>query len=122
MPALVATLPPIEQISKLEGSGGYQSPWAWAASLTSTLSAPGWATARRAGVSTVTRRIRSVEIAWHPGTATDPPDRPVPAPRVTTGTRWADAHRSVAWTSAVVETRTTARGRPASAVLERSSR
>ena len=39
-PALVAMLPPIEQISYDEGSGGYQRPCSAAAALTSALNAP----------------------------------------------------------------------------------
>ena len=121
-PALVATFPPMEQISKLDGSGGYQSPCARAAVLTSTFSAPGWATASRADASISTRRMRSVDRVMHPSTATDPPESPVPAPRVTTGTRCALAQRSAVCTSAVSETRTTAMGRPTSTVFERSNR
>ena len=39
-PALVAMLPPIEQISNDEGSGGYPSPCSAAAAFTSALNAP----------------------------------------------------------------------------------
>ena len=58
-PALVATLPPIEQISYDDGSGGYHSPCSAAAALTSTLRAPGSTTATRAAGSISTARIRS---------------------------------------------------------------
>ena len=53
-PALVATLPPIEQISYDDGSGGYHSPCSAAAAFTSALSAPGSATAtwQSASIST----------------------------------------------------------------------
>src|SRR5699024_12744125 len=39
-PAFVATLPPMEQNSNDEGSGGYHRPWAAAAFFTSALIAP----------------------------------------------------------------------------------
>jgi hypothetical protein len=78
--------------------------------------------ARRADASICTRRMRSVDRVMHPSTATDPPESPVPAPRVTTGTPCALAQRNTVCTSLVSETRTTARGRPTSTVFERSNR
>ena len=116
----MARLPPIEQISKEEGSGGYQSPCSLAAALTSELSNPGWTIADIAAGSTVISRSRSVESVMQPSMAADPPDRPVPAPRVTTGIPKLDAIRSVACTSAVELARTTASGRPGWAVMARS--
>src|SRR3954462_81086 len=72
-PALVATLPPMEEIRYEPGSGGYQSPCSAAASFTSTLSAPGSATAVRVTGSTVTAVIRSVLSTRQPSTAVAPP-------------------------------------------------
>ena len=83
-PALVATLPPIEQISYEEGSGGYHSPCSAAAALTSALNAPGSTTATRVATSISMARIRSRLSTMPPSTALDPPDRPLPAPRGTT--------------------------------------
>ncbi|SHU07205.1 Uncharacterised protein [Mycobacteroides abscessus subsp. abscessus] len=65
-PALVAILPPMLQISKDDGSGGYQRPCAAAAAFTSALSAPGWVIATRVAVSIVMVRIRSVDSTTAP--------------------------------------------------------
>ena len=73
-PALVATLPPIEQISNDDGSGGYQRPCSAAAAFTSALNTPGSTTAVRVTGSTSTARIRSVDTTRHPSTAEEPPD------------------------------------------------
>ena len=97
-PALVAMLPPIEQISYELGSGGYQRPSAAAARLTSTLRAPGSTTATRLAVSISTARIRSVDSTMPPSTASAPPLRPEPAPSGTTGMPCALAQRRVACT------------------------
>ena len=121
-PALVARFPPIEQISKLDGSGGYQSPCSRAAAFTSALSRPGCTTATIACGSTSMARIRSVESVMAPSIADDPPDRPVPAPRGTTGMPWAWAMRSVACTSPVLVARTSASGVPGCTVVARSRR
>ena len=86
-PALVAVLPPIEQISNDDGSGGYHSPCSAAAFFTSTLSRPGSVTATRDTGSIVIARIFSNESTIPPSTAVAPPDSPDPAPRGTTGTR-----------------------------------
>ena len=86
-PAFVATLPPMEQMSNDEGSGGYQRPCSAAAAFTSMLRAPGSTTATRVAVSISMARIRSRLSTIPPSTAEDPPDRPLPAPRGTTGTR-----------------------------------
>ena len=64
-------------------------PCAAAAFLTSALKAPGCATATRVTGSIVIARIRSSESVMPPSTAVEPPDRPEPAPRGTTGTRCA---------------------------------
>ena len=82
-PALVATLPPIEQISNDDGSGGYHRPCSAAARLTSALNAPGSATATCVAASISTARIRSRLITRQPSTAVEPPERPLPAPRGT---------------------------------------
>src|SRR4051794_8016786 len=116
-PALVATLPPMEEIRYEPGSGGYQSPCSAAASFTSTLSAPGSATAVRVTGSTVTAVIRSVLSTRQPSTAVAPPASPVPAPRGTTGTRCSLAQRSAVCTCAAQPARTTARGSPGTSVV-----
>ena len=116
----MARFPPIEQISNDDGSGGYQSPCSRAAALTSALSRPGCTTATMAAASIVMARIRSVDSVMAPSIADAPPDRPVPAPRGTTGIPWALATRSVAWTSAVLVARTSASGIPARTVVARS--
>jgi hypothetical protein len=121
-PALVARLPPIEQISKLDGSGGYQRSCALAAAFSSALRRPGWTTATIASRSTVTARMRSVDTVLAPSIAALPPDRPVPAPRGTTGMLWAWATRNVACTSAVQVARTRASGVPGATVVARSNR
>ena len=121
-PALVARFPPMEQISKLDGSGGYQSPCSRAAAFTSALSNPGWTTATIASGSTSISRIRSVERVIAPSIADDPPDSPVPAPRGTTGMPSAWAMRNVACTSSVQVARTSASGVPGRTVVARSRR
>ena len=68
-PALVATLPPIEQISYDDGSGGYQSPCSAAAAFTAALSAPGSTTATWQSVSISTAAIRSRLSTMPPSTA-----------------------------------------------------
>ena len=97
-PALVATLPPIEQISYDDGSGGYHRPCSAAAALTSALNAPGSTTATRHSVSISIARIRSRLSTMPPSTALDPPERPLPAPRGTTGTRCRAAQRTASCT------------------------
>ena len=84
-PALVATLPPIEQISYDDGSGGYHSPCSAAAVFTAALSAPGSTTATWQSVSISTAFIRSRLSTMPPSTALEPPLSPLPAPRGTTG-------------------------------------
>src|SRR5919107_3325859 len=115
-------LPPIEQISYDEGSGGYHSPCSAAARFTSALNAPGSTTATRAAVSISTDRIRSRLRTTHPSTAVEPPDRPLPAPRGTTGTRCSAAQRTATCTSVALVARTTARGRPAETSRDQSHR
>ena len=121
-PALVAMLPPMLQISYDDGSGGYQRPYSATVFFTSALSSPGWQTAVRVTGSTTMSRIFSVDSTIPPSTAVAPPDRPVPIPRVTTGTWWAVAHRSTVCTSSVRFGRTTATGFPADGSRARSCR
>jgi hypothetical protein len=85
---LVATLPPIVDHGALAGSGGYHMPFSAAAARNTSFTTPGWTTASRSPTSiSMIRRIRSVDSTIPPSTAFAPPERPVPAPRVTTGTR-----------------------------------
>jgi hypothetical protein len=60
-------------------------------------------------------RMCSVHSTTQPCTAFAPPDRPVPAPRVTTGTPSRAHAVTTAATSAVLRGRTTATGLPWSA-------
>jgi hypothetical protein len=115
-------LPPMLQISYDDGSGGYHSPHSATAFFTSALSRPGCATAVRVTGSTVMARIFSVDSTMPPSTAVAPPESPLPAPRGTTGTRCAVAHRRTAWTSSVLVGRTTANGVPAAGSIARSWR
>ena len=103
-------LPPIEQVSYELGSGGYQSPCAAAAALTSALSAPASTRTVRVAGSTVLVRIRSVDRVIASRCPDAPPESPVPAPRGTTATPWALAQRSVATTWSVLSARTQATG------------
>ena len=75
---------------------------------------PGWTTATR--FSRSISRIRSIAVkamVRPPSIPAAPPDRPVPAPRGTIGTRSSAAIRTSSATSAVVVGKTTAPGRPA---------
>ena len=56
------------------------------------------------------RFIRSVESTTPPMSGTQPPTRPVPAPRTVTGTRFSLQMRMMAETSSVLSTRQTASG------------
>ena len=112
-PAFVATLPPIVDHGALAGSGGYQRPRSAQAARRSSLTTPGWTTARRStGLISVIAVICSVDRTTHPSTALAPPDRPVPAPRVTSGAPCARQARTTAWTSVVLCGRTSATGAP----------
>ncbi len=55
-------------------------------------------------------------------TALDPPDSPLPAPRGTTGTRWAAAQRTAVCTWPASSARTTATGVPADGSRDQSWR
>src|SRR3954447_12249481 len=115
-PALVATLPPIVDHGELAGSGGYHSPCSATAALRSSLTTPGSTTATRSSSSiSSTRFIVDRSSTRPPSTALAPPDRPVPAPRVTTGTRSSARAATTCCTSAVLRARTAATARPTSA-------
>ena len=107
-------LPPIEQIRNDDGSGGYHSPLDAAARFNSSLSTPGWTVAVRVAGSMAIARMRSVERTIVPSVPLLPPDSPVPAPRVTTGTRCAVAQRMAVCTCSVLSARMTAIGFPTS--------
>src|SRR4051794_22251752 len=107
-------LPPMEQISYDEGSGGYQRTCSAAAALTWAFISPGCTTAVRVTASTSIAVIRSVDTTRQPATADAPPERPEPAPRGTTGMPCAAAKRTAVCTSSVDPARTTANGTPAS--------
>ncbi len=92
------------------------------AAFTSALNAPGWATATRVTGSIVTARMRSVLSVMPPSTAVEPPDRLDPAPRGTTGTRWAARPPQHRLHVGVELARTTASGRPASGSRAQSCR
>ena len=115
-PALVATFPPIVDHGELAGSGGYHSPYSATMRRRSSLTTPACTTARRSmGSTRSTWFIRSRAITMLPSTAFAPPDRPVPAPRATTGTRCLMHARTTSATSSVDSARMTAIGLPAGA-------
>src|ERR1700757_2108008 len=87
-PALVATLPPIDETIWLEGSGAKKYPRLATARVRERLIRPGSAVAHRFGRSiSRTASIRLVPIITPPTGAIAPPIRPVPEPRGTIGTR-----------------------------------
>src|SRR5699024_8921001 len=112
-PALVATFPPSVDQAAEAGSGGYHSPSRATRSRRSALTTPGCTvTVCWTGSTCSTWFIRSKETTTQPCTALAPPDKPVPAPRATTGTP-APAHTCTsACTSWVWRGRTTAAGLP----------
>ena len=74
--------------------------------------APGSTTASRcAGSTRKMRFIRLSAITMPPAIGTDPPDKLVPLPRATKGTRFSWHQRTAATTSARVSGITTASGR-----------
>ena len=121
-PALVATLPPIEQISNDDGSGGYHRPCSAAAALTSALKAPGSTTATWQAVSISIAPIRSRLSTIAPSTALDPPESPLPAPRGTTPMPCSAAQRTAVCTWPASSARTTASGLPADSSRDQSCR
>src|SRR4051794_8636669 len=71
----------------LAGSGGYHSPCCATCAFRSSLTMPGSTTVIRLSASTsFAAFIRDRSSTTQPSTAFAPPDRPVPAPRGTTGT------------------------------------
>src|SRR3954464_7573932 len=115
-------LPPIEQISYDDGSGGYHSPCSAAAAFTSALKAPGSTTATRVVVSISIARIRSIDKTMPPLTALDPPERLVPAPRGTMPILLLAAQRTTVCTWSASFGRTTAKGVPAAGSRDQSYR
>src|SRR5688572_11773347 len=115
-------LPPMEQMSHDDGSGGYQSPCSAAAAFTAELSAPGSTNATWTSGSTSTAVIRSRLSTMPPSRALAPPESPVPAPRGTTGTPCSAAQRTAVCTWVASCARTTASGVPACGSCERSQR
>ena len=107
-PELFATLPPIEHVCWLLGSGAKCNP-RWPSWFDrSKFSTPGCTQARRFGSSTRrTRSILVVAITTAPSSGTAPPARPVPDPRGTNGTPWRTAIRTQACTSTVLVGRQT---------------
>ncbi len=88
-PELLATLPPIEHVCWLLGSGAKCSPCDATALVRSRLRTPGSTHARRAAGSTdSTRFIFVVAMTTAPSGGTAPPASPVPEPRATNGTPW----------------------------------
>ncbi len=87
-PAFSATLPPMVQAVWLDGSGAYINPNGAAARLSDAFTTPGSTTARRLAGSSSRMRPRRVRVTSTAGASPRaPPDRPVPAPRATKGTR-----------------------------------
>ena len=110
-PEFSATLPPRVQAFWLDGSGTKYRPCGAAAVDRWRLTRPGCTTARRFGTSTSRMRdIRANEITTPPSTGMAPPERPVPAPRGTSGTPCSAQKRASFATSAVSFGRTTASG------------
>ena len=86
----------------LAGSGRYHRPCSATASLSSSFTTPGWTTTVRLSGSMFTIRfIRDRSSMRPPFTAFAPPDRPVPAPRGTIGTRNSAHTATAARTSSV---------------------
>src|SRR6202000_275223 len=115
-PALVAPLPPIVDQGALAGSGGYQRPWAATAAFRSLFTTPGCTTQVMLSLSiSSTWFIRDRSSTTPPSVALAPPDRPVPAPRGTTGAPNSAQVRTTWRTSASVRARTPATARPTGA-------
>jgi hypothetical protein len=109
-PEFSATLPPIEQTIWLDGSGGkkWLGPTAWEIA---TLVTPGSQTTRWLGRSTSRiRRSRERTMSTPSATGSEPPDRPLPEPRATHGTRAPWQARTTAATSAPSAGSTATRG------------
>src|SRR5436853_2547369 len=112
-PALVATLPPIEETIWLDGSGAKKYPLLATARVRERLMRPGWTVAHRLGRSI--SRIASillVPIITPPTGAMAPPIRPVPEPLGTMGTRSRRQSFTISTTSSARVGRATASGAP----------
>ncbi len=102
-PELFATLPPMEQLCWLLGSGAKCRPRCATWRVRSRFSTPGSTHAMRFTASTDSTRfifVVAMTSAWSNGVA--PPASPVPAPRATNGTPCRTAATTAACTSAVV--------------------
>ncbi len=112
-PALVAMLPPIVEISKLDGSGAYIRPTSAAARSRSAVTTPASTTAIWSSAeSSRIRVIRVKETMSEPSVATAPPESPLPDPRGTTGMACRWAKRRAAETSCTLSASTTPSGVP----------
>src|SRR5262249_62280338 len=96
-PALVATLPPIDETIWLDGSGAKKYPRLATARVREGLINPGCTVAHRFGRS-ISRRasIRFVPIMTPPAGDMAPPIRPGPGPRGTVGSQSARQRVTVA--------------------------
>ena len=120
-PALVLTLPPMEQKSFDAGSGAYHRSCFATCSRNSVFMMPGWvSTYPSATFTSRTSRMRSTHTMSDPSVAFEPPERPLPAPRGTTGTRCSCAARSTAATCSVERGKTAAIGCPTADPVDRS--
>src|SRR5438132_7228243 len=97
-PELQATFPPIVDISRLAGSGGYMRPCSLAARSRLAVITPAPAVATVLGPSISSLVSRSRLITTPPAMGTGPPTRLVPLPPATTGPRWAAHSRTTAAT------------------------
>ena len=112
-PALVETLPPIEETIWLEGSGAKNQPRSATACVSHRLISPGCTVAQRFGRSTSrTAVMRVIDTITPPWAAMAPPISPVPDPRGTIGT-FARRHSfTIACTCSARAGSTTASGAP----------
>ena len=100
----------------LAGSGGYHRPCSARTAFRSLFTTPGCTTQIRFSGSISTMAfIRDRSRIRQPSTAFAPPDRPVPAPRVTIGTPRPAAIRTAAATSVSLRARTATSARPTAA-------
>ena len=112
-PALVETLPPMDETIWLEGSGAKNHPLGRVALESQRLISPGSTVAQRFGRSTSRMRfIRVMETMTPPRGAMAPPMRPVPEPRGTMGMPRPRQSRTTAATCAADSGRTTTSGAP----------
>src|SRR5262245_60842608 len=112
-PALVPTLPPIEDTIWLEGSGAKNHPRSLTALVNHRLINPGCTVAHRLARSmSRIEVIRVIDTITPPRDAIAPPINPVPDPRGTMGTRSRRHARTIACTSAAEVGSATASGMP----------